>query len=422
MKKRIYRATSVKQLDLDGLTVQFAQQKVAVGTDVAKEEMFATLMSRKAQALLLFRWDHLSESRRVVSWFSDMSVEVAMEPSGTYGDALRHCLYAAGVPVYRVNPKHTKDSRELFDGVASSHDAKCSSMVAWLHLMGRSTLWEPSSETQRTLSALVQDVAVHESALSAGLNRLEARLARYWPEVLGLLDLDSATLLEALKRYGSPAEMANDVGAARALMRRVGGSQLSEEKIDRVLASAQHSLGVAMISAEREMLQELARETRRRQQWVQAAKQRVRAFSRRDPTLSRLSKQVGHVTAAVLVGRLGPLEGYSNSGSLWKACGLNLKEISSGRRQGELGISKRGPGQARQYLYLAVLRWIQVDPWAQAWYASKVQRLGGKRKGRAIVALMRKLLSGLRWVALGEPFDSSKLFDTQRLKPWVATI
>ena len=100
--------------------------------------------------------------------------------------------------------------------------------------------------------------------------------------------------------------------------------------------------------------------------------------------------------------------------------GLNLKEISSGRRQGQLGITKRGPSQARQYLYLAVLRWIQKDPWAKAWYDRKVQRDGGQ-KLKALVALMRKLLIGLRWVALGEEFDSTRLFDTRRLEAWLAT-
>ena len=63
-----------------------------------------------------------------------------------------------------------------------------------------------------------------------------------------------------------------------------------------------------------------------------------------------------------------------------------------------------------------MLRWIQDDPIARAWYEQKVQRDGGKVKGKALVALMRKLLRGLWWVARGEAFDSRKLFDVWRLK------
>ena len=162
---------------------------------------------------------------------------------------------------------------------------------------------------------------------------------------------------------------------------------------------------------------DLASEIRRRQKQVQAAKRQIRARSLEDPSTARVGETVGQVTAAVLTSRLGSLLSYSDVGSLLKGAGLNLKERSSGRRQGELAITKRGPGQVRQYLYLAVLRWIQKDPWAQRWCEQKVQRDGGKKKGRALVALMRKLLSGLWWVARGEPFDATKLFDVRRLEP-----
>jgi hypothetical protein len=68
------------------------------------------------------------------------------------------------------------------------------------------------------------------------------------------------------------------------------------------------------------------------------------------------------------------------------------------------------------FLYLAVLRWIQHDAVARAWYAKKVKRQGGQFKSKAVVALMRKLTLGLWHVAKGNEFDSTLLFDTQRLK------
>ncbi len=129
-----------------------------------------------------------------------------------------------------------------------------------------------------------------------------------------------------------------------------------------------------------------------------------------------IGAEVGRLTAAIVTTKLGSLLEYGNTGSLLKAAGLSLKEISSGRRQGQLAITKRGPSLVRQYLYLAVLRWIQKDRVARAWYEQKVQRDGGKIKGKALVALMRKLLCGLWWVARGEVFDSTKLFDVRRLE------
>ena len=106
------------------------------------------------------------------------------------------------------------------------------------------------------------------------------------------------------------------------------------------------------------------------------------------------------------------LRGYTYQ----KALGLNLKEKSSGKHQGALHITKRGPGVARLFLYLAALRLVQRDPIVKAWYAKKVARQGGIAKNRAVVAVMRKLAKALWHVAGGATFDSRKLFDVSRLR------
>ena len=98
-----------------------------------------------------------------------------------------------------------------------------------------------------------------------------------------------------------------------------------------------------------------------------------------------------------------------------KALGLNLKEKSSGQHQGQLKITKRGSPLARKYLYLALLRLLQSESLFKAWYARKVEREGGKRKLKGVVALMRKLASALWYVARGDAFDPAKLFDARRL-------
>jgi hypothetical protein len=97
-----------------------------------------------------------------------------------------------------------------------------------------------------------------------------------------------------------------------------------------------------------------------------------------------------------------------------KAMGLNLKEKSSGTLKGQLKLTKRGSSRVRQYLWLAVYRWIQKDAIANQWYERKKQRDGG-RSSRAAVALMRKLAKALFHVGRGAVFDSSKLFDVRRL-------
>jgi hypothetical protein len=68
---------------------------------------------------------------------------------------------------------------------------------------------------------------------------------------------------------------------------------------------------------------------------------------------------------------------YPSTRAYLKGYGLNLKEKSSGKQKGQLSITKRGPGRARQYLWLAVFRWLQKDAVARAWYAEKIKRDGG---------------------------------------------
>ena len=425
MKKRIYRAVAVKDFDWPSFAEQLdSEDRLVVGVDVAKAVMYAALMSERQEILAVVRWNHLEQSRWVVRQLMDLPirhVEVVLEPSGTYGDALRQCFREAGAKLFRVHPKHTKDAHELYDGVPSRHDAKCSAILGWLHLLGRSEPWSEPGDRERALSAAIRTYELHKQAFRQAQNRLEAQLARHWPELLELLKLDSASLLELLGHYGSPQRVAAAASSARRLLLEASRNALQETKIDQILASARQSLGVSPLESEREALCELAQEARRRQQLVQSAKRRIRALADQDANTRRLGAVVGEVTAVVLQAGLGRIEGYPNAGSLLKAAGLNLKERSSGQHQGRLGITKRGSSRVRQFLFLATLRWIKQDRWAHAWHQLKVTRDGGKSKLKSVVALMRKLLRGLWWVAQGKAFDSAKLFDTRRLRSVVST-
>ena len=127
-----------------------------------------------------------------------------------------------------------------------------------------------------------------------------------------------------------------------------------------------------------------------------------------------LAPVVGHTTAAAIFAEVGDARSFNCTRAFLKAMGLNLKEKSSGTVHGQIKITKRGPSRVRQLLWLAVFRWIQKDPIANAWYQRKKQRDGG-RASRAAVALMRKMAKALYHVGRGGTFDSSKLFDTRRL-------
>jgi transposase len=118
---------------------------------------------------------------------------------------------------------------------------------------------------------------------------------------------------------------------------------------------------------------------------------------------------VGLNTACVLWTALGDVRDYDSGPAYRKAMGLNLKERSSGRYQGQLKITKRGPGRVRRWLYFTALRECQ-KPEVKKWFEAKKGRENGCG-GKAVVAIMRKLALALYQVgARGAKYESRKLF------------
>jgi transposase len=419
MKKRRYQATPVKKLRLDGLLESAGHDRVVVGIDIAKEDMFAAF-EVEGGGVVTVRWKHPDQTLMFVEVLMVVAargpVEVVMEPSGTYGDALRNLLESHKVPVFRVNPKRSHDAAEVFDGVPSLHDAKSAAILCKLHRDGASEKWPSRGDHERKLAAMLRMLEVHEKEFHRNSNRLEGLLARHWPELTQQLDLRTATLLELLAAFGGPRAVAAEQEAARTLMRQVGGRYLDPAKVEAVLASAKHSLGVPQLDEERELVMRVAEEARRAQKLAGQLKKRLEKLSESEGATQQLAPVVGKTTAAVVVASLGNPQDFSSATAFLKASGLNLKEKSSGKQQGGLHVTKRGPGVVRLFLYLAALRLVQQDPVVAAWYQKKVQRQGGVAKSKAVVAIMRKLVLALWSVARGEAFDATKLFDVTRLK------
>lgn len=418
MKKRVYRATKVKDLNLEQLEKEIDGKEIILGVDVAKEDFMAAIMTKDRKVISTISWKHPSESPfflnvmlKELCWYS---LEVAMEPSGTYGDCLRAQFLEQGIVVYRVSPKRCHDAAEVFDGVPSMHDAKASAIIGRLHLDGSSEEWPMLEATQRELTAAIRIMEMYDDAYHRNINRLEGLIMRYWPELTQYLKLQSATLLELLMEYGCPEYVDQVSQEAKVLMIKTGGYSLKENKIDAVLTSAQNSLGVKCIDAEREQVRELCKEIRRLQKLRHQAKLKIEALTQNIDSVREMTPVIGKVSAAVLYMVLGNMKEYDNAGSVVKTLGLNLKERSSGKHKGLLRITKRGSGLARMYLYMAVLRLIQKDPIIKAWYQKKLSR-DGKVKKKALVAIMRKLAGALWHVGQGAKFDTSKLFNVSNL-------
>ena len=109
---------------------------------------------------------------------------------------------------------------------------------------------------------------------------------------------------------------------------------------------------------------------------------------------------------------VGDPANYPSSAAFVKACGLNLREHSSGTKQGKLTLTKRGPSIVRKYLHLAGLRLILRSPQMKYWYSQRRQFIAN-HKMAAVVAVVRKLTAALVHVARGAAFDIYRLIDTR---------
>ena len=408
MKSKPYKATNVKDVCVAHIIGDHPGTRCDVGLDTSKSDI-----------LVVVRWPHGAMER---PWRVEMSelpilvhklkelgdgreMVIAMEPTGSYADPVRQALHDAGLKVYRVSPKASHDYAEILDGVPSQHDGKDAACVAELSAMKKRQEWKWDVSAQE-LRYEIDWMDAHQRTLTQWLGRLEGLLGRLWPELTGLLPLSSVTLLKMLEHYGSPQALAADPKASNRL-ESWSSRKLEPERIRELVQSASRTIGVRSQSTAVMQVQRYARAALEHRREVSRSKQRLKELTKGDEVIERQAKVAGHGTATVLSAHLGNPQRYHCAAAYRKAIGLNLKERSSGRWQGHIKITKRGPSQVRRWLYFAALRWCQ-DPWIRPWYEAKKKRGEGHAK-RALVALMRKLALALYYVGKGATFNVQKL-------------
>ncbi|MEO8271087.1 MAG: transposase [Aureliella sp.] len=427
VSKRAYKRVSVNDINRERLldsAVDLGGTGTVLGLDIAKQEIVACLRWGKGsferpwkvvnpnEIELLVELCKLLESR--CDGFS-----VGLESTGTYGDGIRYALTEAGISVQRVSGKAVSDYHEIFDGVPSQHDGKDAAMVAELVAHGKGSLWPYTtlSESQQIIRHQVLRIDSFRKSSTQWLGRLEAMVARHWPELTTHLRLNSVTLLSLLAKYGAPDIALADPRLARQL--RLWGKQyLLEEKLQAILASARSTKGLPMNESECSWMQEIAEESLRCHQVQLKCEKIIKSQIACDPWMQRYSAAIGGPTLAVLWSEVGDPARYSSAGAFIKALGLNLKERSSGKRNGQLAISKRGPAMSRRWIYYWALRAVQRDE-LKGWYNEFI-KVGNqsssseRRKMKGLIALMRKLCKSLWHARVNDKdFDYSLVVQTR---------
>ena len=113
MKKKAYHATNVKGVRVEEVQRGHDGQRAAVGVDVSKRELVSLVRWGDGEFERPWKSRNPQEIGQLVEVLSSLSADrelvVALESSGTYGDALRQALSDRGIAVRQVKGKAAKD-------------------------------------------------------------------------------------------------------------------------------------------------------------------------------------------------------------------------------------------------------------------------------------------------------------------------
>jgi transposase len=122
----------------------------------------------------------------------------------------------------------------------------------------------------------------------------------------------------------------------------------------------------------------------------------------------RSLKGLGPIYVAAILSGAGDLRQYAHGRQLLRKAGLNLAESMSGKRKGEIVLSKRGDAKLRKYLYLATLTLVGTNPVFRQLHENNVQvkHMGKQQSVFKLLGKLARILIGM--VQNGELFTPEK--------------
>jgi transposase len=322
-------------------------------------------------------------------------IVVGFESTGSYAEPLMHFLRRRGIQLVQVNPLHTKRLKELQGNSPNKTDKKDPKVIADIIELGHALtvmIPEGAAADLRRLTNARERALQRRTAL---LNQLQDIVFISFPEFLGIMkDVKTQTAHYLLKHYPTPADILES-GLDRLIseMKKVSRGKLGIERAKALYEAAKTSVGIQEghvgLSLE---LQEFLLSIEECERFIARVEEEISRCLRDIPYSSLLlsMKGIGKITVAGLIGEVGNFRKFHSISELLKYAGLDLYEISSGKRKGSRRISKRGRSLMRKLLFFAAIRTVRKDGIMYDHYQRYLQN--GMKKIKALVAVSRKLL------------------------------
>ena len=327
--------------------------------------------------------------------FACGEVVVGYESTGPYAEPLVHYLRSKPVKIVQVNPMHTKRMKEVNDNSPLKTDDKDPRVIADIIRLGHAlTVVVPEGDAAY-LRRLNNARERHIRERTALLNQLQQLVFLIFPEFKTVIkDIKIKTARYILRSYTTPQSMGvlnkETLGEE---MRKKSMGKFGIKDAEALIGLAQGTVGI------KEGITGLDLDVKH----ILIQLETIESFiteieSKMEGTLSEIScsikllsiKGLGVVSVAGIIGEVGDFMKFGTQSEIMKLAGLDLYEISSGKRKGERRISKRGRSLLRKILYDAAIQTIRKNGIMYEYYVNLTSR--GMKRIMALVAIARKLL------------------------------
>lgn len=327
--------------------------------------------------------------------FGCHEVLVGYESTGPYAEPLVHYIASKPVKIVQVNPMHTKKMKEVNDNSPLKTDDKDPRVIADIIRLGRAlTIVVPEGDSAN-LRRLNNARERHVCEQTALLNQLQQLVFIIFPEFKTVLkNMKGKTAQYILNRYTSPERIGTlSKETLGEEMRKRSRGRFGIRDAESLIALARETVGIkeglaGLFMDIRHILTQLEGEAR----FISEIETEMGSTLERIPCSGKLLsiKGLGIVSVAGLIGEVGDFSKFSTQSEIMKLAGLDLYEISSGRRRGQRRISKRGRSLIRKILFYAAIQMIRKNGIMYDYYTRLTGR--GMERMRALVAVSRKLL------------------------------
>ena len=389
-------ATRIKRFRELKATLRTRRDRLLVGIDIAKAQHVAQIRLAHTRVLEAKLTIPNTQAGFMAFWARLVGhpaasgapeIVCAVEPTGTYHQALATFLEAQGATVLFVSNHVAQLNRRTLDGTWGKSDPKDAHNLCDLLEQGKVLFYSLPDEPLAALQRLVRLLRRARVERSACRVRFKTTLLpQFGPAGDGL----------------APAVVAGLPAPLRALLPKAAAGALAPPA--RAGAALRPALAYECTDLAAQLTAVQARIAGIEAELVRRA-DRLPAY-----TLLRTIPGIGPTIAAILVAEIGDIAWYTRFSQLRKLAGLDIVSVQTGQWTGSGRISKAGRALLRWALYQAAIGATRSPVWRARREALIAKRQGGRYAFfQANVELGAKLLR-LVWGVWrsGRPYDPAR--------------